>query len=692
MVVMTEASLDMFTPQNAKAALESTEAERWIAAMQREKECHIKNRTFGPVMSLSREEKIIPADWLYKIKHRGAAIDSQDLTDKQFKARVVIRGQFMKQGVNFNDTFAPVAKAATLRALLAVAAKHKCLLFSGDVETAFLTAEMDCDVYVRMPPYWGSDDGRVAPEDTQVQIRKLLKGVPGIPQGSRLFHQTFTKHLGTMGFKPSKGDNCLFFNAQLSERNAVLIWVDDFILMCQSLRYRDEFIKDVRARFTVNIFGELQSFLGMEILRDIQKQYLQLNQANTVRVLLERAKMSSCNAASNPCVTGTQFTKQDCPMETENNPLTKDYRSLIALLNFISCWTRPDVAFTVNKLCKFMGNPGETHWKQLKHLIRYMAGTQEWGLSFDMSGSKEQGLLGYSDSSFGDCPDTGRSTLAYVFLYQNATLSWYSKLNTFVTLSTNHAEYAALAIAAREAEWLVTLFDELEPGLPTTPVPINVDNTGVVSLVFNPVDHATNKHVKLSCHYARELTERKIIFPVRVASTNNLADLFTKALPPPTFNSFARQVVQPKIETRTIMLMQAHSEQSPRTKQTSRRNPNNTSTRQKLPSPTLSQSPTQAAHQVETKSEPKGKISLAPPTPTLTCMGCHSISSPQYCMITCANAKPQIFSGPANVWYQRQTNHNRCPAKMPHSQTSTANMMNPLNNKPSPRFLKTGHT
>jgi hypothetical protein len=272
-----------------------------------------------------------------------------------------------------------------------------------------------------------------------------------------------------------------------------------------------------------------------------------------------------------------------------------------------------------------------------------MAGTQEWGLSFDMSGSKEQGLLGYSDSSFGDCPDTGRSTLAYVFLYQNATLSWYSKLNTFVTLSTNHAEYAALAIAAREAEWLVTLFDELEPGLPTTPVPINVDNTGVVSLVFNPVDHATNKHVKLSCHYARELTERKIIFPVRVASTNNLADLFTKALPPPTFNSFARQVVQPKIETRTIMLMQAHSEQSPRTKQTSRRNPNNTSTRQKLPSPTLSQSPTQAAHQVETKSEPKGKISLAPPTPTLTCMGCHSISSPQYCMITCAQCKASNF-------------------------------------------------
>ena len=113
----------------------------------------------------------------------------------------------------------------------------------------------------------------------------------------------------------------------------------------------------------------------MEI-RDIKKQYLQVNQTNTVRVLLDRANMSNCNPANSPCVTGTQFTKQDCPTDSENNPLTKEYRSLIALLNFIACWTRPDVAFTVNKLCKYMANPGEVHWKQLKHLIRYMSGTK----------------------------------------------------------------------------------------------------------------------------------------------------------------------------------------------------------------------------------------------------------------------------------------------------------------------------
>ena len=95
----------------------------------------------------------------------------------------------------------------------------------------------------------------------------------------------------------------------------------------------------------------------------------------------------------------------------------------------------------------------------------------------------------------------------------NAIISWFSKLNGFVTLSTNHSEYAALALAGREAEWLTILFKDLEPDISITPIPILVDNTGVVSLVFNPVDHKSNKHVKLSCHYARELTDTKIILP-----------------------------------------------------------------------------------------------------------------------------------------------------------------------------------
>ncbi len=137
--------------------------------------------------------------------------------------------------------------------------------------------------------------------------------------------------------------------------------------------------------------------------------------------------MLDCNPASTPCVTGAVFTKKDCPEAAAPNDFLSDYRSLIAMANFISCWSRPDITFTVNKLCKYMSNPGETHWRQLKHLIRYLAGTIDWGIHYDfgkITTSQFNRLHGYSDSSFADCPDTSRSTLAYAFFLGTAIISW----------------------------------------------------------------------------------------------------------------------------------------------------------------------------------------------------------------------------------------------------------------------------
>ena len=204
---------------------------------------------------------------------------------------------------------------------------------------------------------------------------------------------------------------------------------------------------------------------------------------------------------------------------------------MIALANFIACWTRPDITFTVNKLCKYMSNPGEVHWRALKHLIRYLQGTKQLGLFFNFGvPSAVDGIHGYTDASYADCPDTGRSTVAYVFFFCGAIVSWYSKLHSLVTTSTNHSEYVAFALGAKEAQWMIYLFGELEPDVKHEPVPLYVDNSGVISLVQNPVDHQANKHIRVNCHYAREMAMHGHIAPQRVASENNLADVFTKAL------------------------------------------------------------------------------------------------------------------------------------------------------------------
>ena len=211
---LSESQLQTITPKCAEQALKSQSHAQWLDAMNREKQCHIKNGTFGEEWHQKGDcPKPIPAGWVFKIKHRGNPIEEKDLLPKQFKARVVIRGQYMKEGLDFNDTFAPVAKPVTIRAVFAIATKHGCKLKAGDIETAFLTADMDCEVWVKMPTFWGRGDNAITGERQDLPPRRLLKGVPGIPQGSRLFYDTFAEHLASMGWKPATADKCLFLNA-----------------------------------------------------------------------------------------------------------------------------------------------------------------------------------------------------------------------------------------------------------------------------------------------------------------------------------------------------------------------------------------------------------------------------------------------------------------------------------------------
>ena len=449
----------------------------------------------------------------------------------------------MKEGIDFNDTFAPVAKHVTLRTLFAVATKYGCKLIAGDVETAFLSSPIDCEIWIRMPPYWGKDADPITDKVSDRPPRRLLKGVPGIPQGSRLFYTTMAQELKLMGYSPSTADICLFIPSSASaEHVAVLLWVDDFVLMYEQEQTAEVFLARLRRRFNIPTVGALSHFLGMDIQYKPESRQMYLSQEHTTDVLLERARMQDCNPAQTPCPPGTVFTKQDCP--TTVSLRTTEYASLIALANYLACWTRPDIAFIVNKLCKFMSNPGDAHWQLLKHLLRYLNGTKRKGLLFDFAQpASVAGLHGYCDSSHADCPDTRHSTLAYVFRLDNAVLSWYSKLHTYVTSCTNHSEYAALFAAAKEAQWLVYLFQDLKLASEITPIPIYVDSSGVVSMVFNPVDHKSNKHVQIAHHFSRELTEQRVITPQRLPSAENIADALTKPLAAPAFNAVVPKLV-----------------------------------------------------------------------------------------------------------------------------------------------------
>jgi hypothetical protein len=707
---ITEASLQNITPRNAFEAVRSPLKRMWMLAMEREKLCHLKNGTFGSEMRtpprVAPDAKPIPADWVFKIKYRGGPIHISQLTEKQFKARVVIRGQFMKEGINFNDTFAPVAKPATVRAFLASAAANGRTIKAGDVETAFLSADMDCEVWVRMPPFWGGADNSIDLTATTGPPRLLKKGVPGIPQGSRLFYETFSSHLSTMGFKQSHADKCLFFKNAGPDRLVVLLWVDDFLVSHVTDEAFEGFMRQLRSKFTVTSVGPLTSFLGMEICYSISDRSISICQSNTIGVLLERSKMTECNPSSTPCPAGTVFTKKDSPPDAGANTTATEYRSLIALANFLSCWTRPDITFTVNKLCKYMANPGDAHWKLLKHLIRYLKGTKNLALKYAFSSSEGSTINGYSDSSFADCIDSGRSTMAYTFFYGSALLSWYSKLGSYVTTCTNHSEYNALALASKEAEWLLLLFSQLHPDNEYKPLPIYVDNSGIVSMVFNPIDHQSNKHVRISCHYTRELYENKIIIPVRVPTEANIADMFTKPLPVLKFNAFVSKLLSKRTETVLMITAQDNDEQHSDPEDVESKRPLSefetnwpfpsvikhslgassyeiaktgdtfTTGREKLEAiffrlNELGRKVEVSRHEAMELTNKNGRnyvvcrrtpkipeqatIRIVSPTPTLTCSLCHAINTPMFALLQCRSCSGMNFTWSCGCVVRAQT-------------------------------------
>ena len=185
-------------------------------------------------------------------------------------------------------------------------------------------------------------------------------------------------------------------------------------------------------------------------------------------------------------------------------------------------WTRLDIAFAVSKLCKYMQNPGREHIVALKRLLRYLKGTANHGLKYDFSPAAlaaggKLGVYGFNDAAHADCPDTMRSTLAYVFFFCGCPISWHTKLHSVITTSTNHSEYCAAAKAAKEAKWWEKLLSEIGFGRFVKPVDLFSDSKGCISMSYNPVQRTASKHIDLADHYAGHKAEVAKVEPTKRA-------------------------------------------------------------------------------------------------------------------------------------------------------------------------------
>lgn len=505
-------------PANAHEALSSPHAEEWSLAMDAEMEAMLQMDVleYVPLSDVPPGKTPLPAMMIFKTKYL-----SDGSVDRR-KARLVVKGYAQKHGEDFYDVFAPVARFPSLRILLALAAANDWQLRQFDVTTAFLYAPLQEEIYMQQPPGYE----RAGPNG-EAMVCKLKKSLYGLKQAPRNWYQHFSEFLVEYGFKKSEHDPCVFLYHEGSQLKCMLIvYVDDVPSgVAAEAAWYQQFIHAVEAKFKIKE-GPLEYCLGLQV--EQTDGQVKVHQSKYAHDVLERFQMTNCNPVSTPLEPGTRLSCDDDGQRSA--ALKAEYRRLIGSLMYLAVGTRPDLALTLSKLSRVLANPTATHMRVAKRVLRYLRGTLNLGLVYRKTNMQHNVLVGYADADWAGCVDTRRSTTGWFFRLNGGPVSWLSKLQSLVALSTTEAEYVALCSAGCEAVYLRGLLQEIGFGQPASGTPVHEDNFGCVQLTKDSVHHTRTKHIDIRHHKIRELVEHKVVDVVQCPTEHMVADALTKPL------------------------------------------------------------------------------------------------------------------------------------------------------------------
>jgi len=504
------ASLD--EPTTLEDALTSPSSEEWKTAMDEEIASLGINDTWE-LVDLPKGARAIPVKWVYKIKKDA------DGNIERYKARLVAKGFLQKEGIDFDDTFAPVSKHSTLRTLLALTAAQDLELHQLDIKTAFLNGELEETVYVKQPPGY-----EVGGPNTVCLLKRALYG---LRQAPRAWHTRLKDELEHNGFRASDADPGLFIKEFKDDTAYVPVYVDDLFIIGPSVEIINDIKSTLMSAFDARDLGEANLFLGMTITRDRANRSLKLSTPSLVKDIIERFGMGDGKPRSLPLAPSTQLMQEAGDRVDPDNP----YAQVVGSLLYLSLTTRPDIAQAVGVLSKFMSNPMSAHWQAAKGVLRYLTGTLDYGITF---AGGDTTVIGYCDADFAGDLDTRRSTTGYVFIMNGGAISWQSKRQPTVAASTTEAEYMAAAQATKEALWLRKLLADLK--LDTGTMIIKADNQSAIKILKNPILSARSKHIDVIYHFARERVARQEVKFEYIDTEHMIADALTKAVPKTKFD------------------------------------------------------------------------------------------------------------------------------------------------------------
>src|SRR5579871_854038 len=378
-------------PRSYNEAMENGE-DKWLPAMESEIRCLAENNTWE-LTPYEPGMRVLRGKWVYKIKR-----DSQGNVAR-YKARWVVKGYEQKYGVDYDETFAGVAKAMALKVLWAFTAQYDLEVEQMDAITAFVQSEVSNEIFVEQPSGFEAEGGP--------KVCRLKRALYGLKRSARLWQEKLSRVLQSLGYFPVSADHCIYRNAKTGI--IIATYVDDFLIFGPSKDQISELKSKLAETLKVEDLGPCQQFLGVKVIRDREARTVHLVQDQYIEKVLKAFQMENSKPMATPIATGlvpllVKSTSQASPMDV------KEYQSAIGSLMYAITQTRPDLAYAVSKLSRYAHNPGEVHWKAIRHMFKYLSGTITLGITYKCTGNEKLDFHGYSDSDHGSCIDTRQST------------------------------------------------------------------------------------------------------------------------------------------------------------------------------------------------------------------------------------------------------------------------------------------
>ncbi|KAH9657753.1 retrovirus-related pol polyprotein from transposon RE1 [Citrus sinensis] len=481
-------------PNSVQEALKDP---KWKAAMNDEMRSLQKNQTCE-LVDLPPGKKPVGCRWIYTIKYKA------DGSIERYKARLIAKGYTQTYGIDYTDTFAPVAKINTICILLSLAVNLDWPMQQFDVKNAFLHGDLSEEIYMDLPP------GCSGPERLNQKVCKLKKSLYELKQSPRAWFGKFTKAMVRFGYNQSNSDHTLFIKKRQGKITALIVYVDDIVVTGNDEEETETLQKYLSREFEMKDLGALKYFLGIEVSRS--KGGIFLSQRKYALDLLHETGMTTCQPIDTPIEEGLKF----C-ITSDQVPVDKGrYQRLIGRLMYLS-HTRPDLAYALSVVSQFMHNPGEQHMKAVMRIL--------------------SNIEVYTDADWAGSVSDRRSTSGYFTFVGGNLVTWRSKKQHVVARSSAEAEYRGMALGICEGLWISFILNDL--GYPSQqPIQLYCDNKAARDIAHNPVQHDRTKHVEVDRFFIKEKLDEKILELPKIRSEDQLADILTKAISSRAFTKF----------------------------------------------------------------------------------------------------------------------------------------------------------